>query len=148
MDTGHEAKDLASPGGWVVRAFGAPPVAWSRWYAGVCRRRREAVALGDESVLGGLDDYIPPNDAYVHDQLTSGSYGYDHFGNLVCVCARARAGASRRVGMALEGTAGPVPITDEDIRRRPGRAGPTTRGPAPAVCGRADGLCARGCGRA
>ena len=33
--------------------------------------------------MAGLDDFIPPNDAYVHDQLTSGSYGYDHFGNLV-----------------------------------------------------------------
>jgi len=81
-DTKYEAAKLESAGGWVVRAFGAPPTAWKRWYGSVCRRPQESVAFGDEELMAGLDDFIPPNDAYVHDQLTSGSYGYDHFGNL------------------------------------------------------------------
>ena len=39
--------------------------------------------LGDNEVMQEFDDFLPPNDAYVHDQLTSGNFGYDHFGNLV-----------------------------------------------------------------
>ena len=33
-------------------------------------------------VMRGLDDYVPPNDAYIHNLLTSGTYGIDHFGHL------------------------------------------------------------------
>ena len=32
--------------------------------------------------MRGLDDYVPPNDAYIHNLLTSGTYGIDHFGHL------------------------------------------------------------------
>ena len=36
----------------------------------------------DEQVMRELDDYVPPADAWIHNQLTSGNYGYDHFGHL------------------------------------------------------------------
>ena len=85
VDTAYERASLKSPAGWVLRAYGAPPAAWKRWYGDVCNRPQEAVAVGDEELMSGMDDFVPPNDAYVHDQLTSGSYGYDHFGNLVCL---------------------------------------------------------------
>ena len=42
----------------------------------------EVVKLGDEQVMRSLDDYVPPNDAYIHNLLTSGTYGVDHFGHL------------------------------------------------------------------
>ena len=74
--------------------------------------------------MAGLDDFVPPTDAYVHDQLTSGSYGYDHFGNLVCqTCKSARAatlGPShaslsplvlRRAGTST--STSPAPVQDE-----------------------------------
>jgi hypothetical protein len=82
VDTAYERESFQSPSGWVLRAYGAPAVAWNRWYGDVCRRPQESVSVGDEELMEGLDDFVPPNDAYVHDQLTSGSYGYDHFGNL------------------------------------------------------------------
>ena len=42
----------------------------------------EIVKIGDEQLMRGLDDYVPPNDAYIHNLLTSGTYGIDHFGHL------------------------------------------------------------------
>jgi len=42
----------------------------------------EVVKLGDEQVMRSLDDYVPPNDAYIHNLLTSGAPGVDHFGHL------------------------------------------------------------------
>lgn len=42
----------------------------------------EDIHIGDEQVMRSLDDYVPPNDAYVHNLLTSGTYGFDHFGHL------------------------------------------------------------------
>jgi len=42
----------------------------------------EEVKIGDEQLMRGLDDYVPPNDAYIHNLLTSGTYGVDHFGHL------------------------------------------------------------------
>ena len=40
------------------------------------------VKLGDSQVGGSYDDYVPPEDAYVHNLLTSATYGVDHFGHL------------------------------------------------------------------
>ena len=42
----------------------------------------EVVRLGDSQVGGSLDDYVPPEDAYVHNLLTSSAPGIDHFGHL------------------------------------------------------------------
>jgi len=42
----------------------------------------EVVKIGDEQLMRSLDDYVPPNDAYIHNLLTSGTYGVDHFGHL------------------------------------------------------------------
>lgn len=42
----------------------------------------EIVKIGDEQLMRSLDDYVPPNDAYIHNLLTSGTYGIDHFGHL------------------------------------------------------------------
>lgn len=42
----------------------------------------EVVNLGDSQVGGSLDDYVPPDDAYVHNLLTSSAPGIDHFGHL------------------------------------------------------------------
>jgi len=42
----------------------------------------EDVKIGDEQVMRSLDDYVPPSDAYTHNLLTSGTYGFDHFGHL------------------------------------------------------------------
>jgi len=42
----------------------------------------EKIKIGDEQLMRSLDDYVPPSDAYVHNLLTSGTYGFDHFGHL------------------------------------------------------------------
>eukprot|EP00802_Teleaulax_amphioxeia_P008543 Tamp_08552.p1 GENE.Tamp_08552~~Tamp_08552.p1 ORF type:complete len:754 (+),score=210.96 Tamp_08552:66-2264(+) len=42
----------------------------------------EVVNLGDSQVGGSFDDYVPPEDAYVHNLLTSSAPGIDHFGHL------------------------------------------------------------------
>jgi hypothetical protein len=42
----------------------------------------EIVKIGDEQLMRSLDDYVPPSDAYIHNLLTSGTYGVDHFGHL------------------------------------------------------------------
>ncbi|EKX38073.1 hypothetical protein GUITHDRAFT_115833 [Guillardia theta CCMP2712] len=42
----------------------------------------EKRALGNEVVMRSLDDFVTPNDAYVHNLLTSGAYGVDHFGHM------------------------------------------------------------------
>lgn len=42
----------------------------------------EVVKLGDSQVGGSFDDYVTPEDAYIHNLLTSSAPGIDHFGHL------------------------------------------------------------------
>ena len=83
-DTKLEDAPLQSPMGWVARAYKSSPEMWNDWHRTSCEKKDKMV-LGDDEVMQQFDDFLPPNDAYVHDQLTSGNYGYDHFGNLVYV---------------------------------------------------------------